>query len=121
MAHISNQSSKCILKLLVCLLFSLDVCTPNLQQHIKNPLSFAVHATILVVKPLCRLRVNVNAVSSVSKILNTSWLLKRSRQTVQIQIKLLLKFCYSDMHFVNSSPDNQLPIFLFRIKRESVE
>ena len=45
------------------------------------------------------MQINVNAVSSVeilrygkfSKILNTSWLLKRSRQTVQTQIRLLLK------------------------------
>ena len=50
-----------------------------------------------------------------SKISNTSCLLKRPRQTAQIQIRLLLKsslirvfhVCYSDKYFVNSRPENQ--------------
>ena len=43
------------------------------------------------------------------KILNTSCLPKRHRQTGHIEISPFRVFsvCYSDMHFVNSSPDNQ--------------
>ena len=48
------------------------------------------------------------------KTSNTSCLKKRPRQTVQTQIRLLLKkqsdqgfpVCQSDKYFVNSSPDN---------------
>ena len=50
-----------------------------------------------------------------SKNLNTSYLLKRPRQTGQTQIRLLLMkqsdqvfpVCCSTKHFVNPSPDNQ--------------
>ena len=46
---------------------------------------------------------------NVLKILNTSCLTKRHRQTGHVEISLFRVFsvCYSDMHFVNSSPDNQ--------------
>ena len=62
-----------------------------------------------------------------SKILNTGHLPKRPRQTVQIHIRLLLKkqseqglpACYSDKHFVNSSPDNQHFIWEQEKKRKS--
>ena len=66
-----------------------------------------------------------------TKILNTSCLLKRTRQTVLTQIRLLLKkksnqirvfpVCYSDKHFVNFSPENQYfikPIFYLRTEKE---
>ena len=49
--------------------------------------------------------------SRCSKILNTSWQVKRSRQTVQTEIRLVLKkksnLGLLGNTFVNSSPDSQ--------------
>ena len=61
-----------------------------------------------------------------SKFLNTSCLANRQRQTIQTQIRLLLKsslikvfpVCYSHYHFVTTSPDNQY--FIFNQKKKSV-
>ena len=52
-----------------------------------------------------------------SKILNTSCLLLRPRHTMQTEIRLLvLPVCYSDKHFVSSSPDNHYFILTEREK-----
>ena len=59
--------------------------------------------------------------SKCSKISNTSCLPKQPRQTVQTQIRLMKVFpvCYSDIHFVNSSPENQH--FIWEQKEKSVQ
>ena len=58
------------------------------------------------------------------KIFNTSCLLKRPGQTEKTQIRRLLQkslimvipVCFSEKHFVNSSPD--IPSFYLRTERE---
>ena len=62
-----------------------------------------------------------------SKISNISCLYSRPRQTVQSQIRLLLKkqsnqglHCYSDKYFMNSSLDNCVYLWTEREKRSKV-